>query len=113
ARALLVAELVEGLVREREVEGRSLEGRVVPAGAGWRRDDRAGQLGRAEVDDADDLLPVDRVIERLLDLEVEEFAVLLLLRVRVDDEVGLVEPLDVLDDESRAAQRLHRRRRNA
>ena len=38
---------------------------------------------------------------------------MLLLRVRVDDEVGLVESLDVLDDEARVAQRLHRRRRNA
>ena len=44
------------------------------------------------IDDADDLRPVDRVVERLLHLQVEQLAVLLLLRVRVDDEVALLEP---------------------
>src|SRR5439155_2721324 len=85
--------------------------RVVPA-AGRRRDDRAGGLRRSEEDDLDDLGSVDGVRERFLELEVEKLSVLLLLRVRVEDEVGLVESWNVGDREAGVLQRLDRGRRN-
>src|SRR6185437_2572244 len=88
--ALLEAGLVEQLVGEREVEAVGLYGRVGP-GARGRRDDRARGPRVAEEDDADDLLAVDRVRHRGIDLEVQELAVAALLRDRVDDEVGLID----------------------
>src|SRR5262249_14298589 len=60
--------------------------------------------------DVVDLLAVDRVVERLLDLQVEQLAMRLLLRVRVDDEVGLVEARDIRYLEAGVLQRLHRGR---
>ena len=102
-RAFLVAEAVEDLVRLTEVEARGLEVGVRPV-SGRRRDDRVGGLAVAEEDDVDDLLAVDGVVEGFLHLEVQQLPVRLLLRVGVDDEVGLVEAGDVGDVEAGALE---------
>ena len=61
----------------------------------------------------DDLLAVDRVVEGLAQLQVlSSSRVVLLLRVRVEDEVGLVDARHLRDVEAGLLQRLDRRRRH-
>ena len=79
------------------------EGFGLYRGAGGGGNDRHGRSRGAEEGDVVDLLAVDCVVERLLHLQVEELAVGLLLGVRVDDEVRLVEARHIRDFEARVA----------
>src|SRR4029077_9208204 len=93
----------------REIEGQRADVRVMPE-PGGRRDDRGAGLGVPEVGGLDDLSAVDRVLERLADERVQEFAVVGLARVGVDDEVRPGEARARVDVDARHLQRVRARR---
>jgi hypothetical protein len=80
---------------------------------GGRRDDGGTGLGVPEVGGLDDLVAVDRVLERLAGQGVQELAVVSLTRVGVDDEVRPGEARARVDVDARHLQRVRARRGHA